>query len=96
MSRHDWKAEALGAHVSVIEEGGDILFSGPEPELKAQGYAFDSISGGGPYYYPVGEGTEKWPIRCGKCEGETFKVSHAHYETWCHCPCGNQFVIHSG
>ena len=35
---------------------------------------------------------------CGKCQGDTFKVSacSSNYESWAYCPCGNKFLLHTG
>lgn len=48
----------------------------------------------GPYWNVVYDA----PVLCGKCKGDTFKVSTCNrdYESWAYCSCGNKFIVHSG
>lgn len=53
----------------------------------------------GPFYEPKGyHPVGQYPVLCGVCGREEFKVFslRGQYSTWCVCACGNQFEIHSG
>lgn len=78
-------------------------------EINGKKYNLDTGYRSGPAYEEVELATfhsgEKYWVKiddslvlCGKCKGDTFKVSScsSNYESWAHCPCGNKILLHSG
>jgi hypothetical protein len=85
-----------GKHYKLEEPTpwGDVVDGPSLHEVEFHRHSFVSGDGGWDAWDPVDDAV----VLCGKCNGDTFKVSscNSNYETWAYCSCGNKFTLHTG